>query len=459
MLRLGEFDTNTLKVTAVRLGAGCVEACAQCGAYEQADHPGDYIAKEVDPARIAACILQEVDEVVDDESPLPVRPDEAVSAPAGPENWEFVMHDDGNWHFETDDGVVLDASTIRPVIDTRNRLIHYFDTVVTSDVNQEPLNGEAFLHFYRLVRLLSGGNSRVPLITHGIRANAAGKIIHPKAEERLKKIVEAMDSKDIIVLSLDRARSDGSISKNVNLVSYAETLNRLKPALDKGMRVTVSLQGNEDSQSRLYRVRVDKLWTDLKIMLVTDYGWTQQDLGKIHTDTGRNWAWRGRAENMIGVRPENQAPVLPDSYYVSRHMSSLHAKMGFVDAVSGKTYIHAANIGRGYNDVSTISRWLSRAKLDFPMNGWEEVTVNDAQLPDLSAEFTREARLASFKALRLRRLASYAGVPAPVGPLAGPQQQVDSGPGDGGGGDGEDGHIGAGTGVIAGDEDDGVDST
>lgn len=421
MLRLGEYDTRTLKVSTVRLGAGCVQACSHCGAYEKLggqsqDQKGDFIPKEVTPDRIAACLLQEVEEVLDTEDQPSPEVTTTVEAPLADPRWKFMMHDDGNWHFEDLDGNVLDETTIKPAIETRRRLIDYFDSVVTTDINQEPLDGDAFLHFYKLVRLLSGGASRVPLITHGIRVRKKhGGVpdkpewepVKPESEERLKAIVDAMDSGDIIVLSLDRARSFGNIPKKINMRAYAETLHRVKPALDKGIRVTVSVQGNEHPESSLSRVRAERLWTDLKELLVREYGWTQLDLSKIHTDTGRNWAWRGRAENMPGVQPENQCAVLPDAYWVARHMDSVHTKMGYVDAVSGKTFAHTHNKGRTYNDVATLSRWLSHADPTWPMDGWEEVQVNDGEpLPDLTREFTPQARWAAYKTARAARAAA-----------------------------------------------------
>lgn len=413
MLRLGEYDTRTLKVSTVRLGAGCVQACSHCGAYENSTATGDFIVKEVTPDRIVACLLQEVEEVLDTEDQQSPETAVTVKVPKVGPQWRFVSQEDGNWHFEDLEGNVLDETTIGPALETRRRLIDYFDSVVTTDINQEPLDGDAFLHFYRLVRLLSGGASRVPLITHGVRvrkdkADGGGwKPLKPKSEERLRAIVDAMDSKDIIVLSLDRARSWGNIPKELNMRSYAETLRIVKPALDKGVRVTVSVQGNDASESRLSRVRAERLLTDLKELLVREYGWTQLDLSKIFTDTGRNWALRGRAENMPGVQPENQCAVLPDAYWVARHMSSVHAKMGYIDAVSGRTFIHTHNKGRTYNDVATLSRWLSHADPSWPMNGWEEVQVNDEEpLPDLTREFTPQARWGAYRIARATRAAA-----------------------------------------------------
>ncbi|MEK7547949.1 MAG: hypothetical protein AAB540_03570, partial [Patescibacteria group bacterium] len=147
---LGSYNEGTARVEMFRLGEGCAENCASCGAYPAERDPGDFCVKEVSGGRIKKCI-----------------------------------------------NAIL--------ISTRNEV---FPSYVTTDVQQEPLNGDAFFDFMRLIKRMTDGKTRAICISHGLRATKEGKVVNQAAEERLKRIARFMDKRDVFVLSFDTMRSN-----------------------------------------------------------------------------------------------------------------------------------------------------------------------------------------------------------------------------------------------------------
>jgi len=383
-LKLGDYDEGAVKVYTVRLGEGCREGCVQCGAYPEEPARGDYLIKEVTRARIWECLTREF--VFE-----PVRTD--------------------NPKFSRSQEVLSEKSE-----EVRNKIADLLANYVTTDVNQEPLNGDVFIHFAELVKQLTGGNSRAVCISHGLRVKKVEKdgdkvevTTDEKATGRLGAMANMMDDKDVFVLSLDVSRSKGRINDELSLWSYAETLNRLLPALRKGARITVFIQGNDNRDSRQHRVGAENLYGRVKKLLIDHYRWKQADIMELHMDTGRAWVRQGRAANLPGVDPDGESPVIPDSSFVEHTLDKEPPNMGFLDAVSGKVFVHPHNPRRSYNDVVRLSRWLSeRGRLGIRKGAWIEVETS-GEIENLNEHFSREARLETLAKLKNSKRVEKAG--------------------------------------------------
>lgn len=356
-MNLGDRHPDAWRVVAVNLGDGCKENCVQCGAYPpNPDREATIRAltvREVTAKRIEACLTRDVEGSKPVEG-APEVPDQAVSA-------------------------------------VRQRLVDFFANYVTTGVNQEPLNGDAFVHFAEIVKRLSGGKSRVVCVSHGLRVSKEGKPVDEAADARLQKIVSMMDEQDVFVLSLDLARSQGKISKEVNLASYVETLDRLRPALAKGSRVTISIQGDDDKDSPLYRGLAYDFCQEVINKLGTERGWGREEIMALYRDSGRAWVQTGRSKQLPGVGPDGECAVVPDISFVSNTLDMKHGLMAVVDAVSGKVFVHDHNAKKTYKDVARLNRALAdeRAGLRPKWYAWEEASVNGNPLPDLTEEVER----------------------------------------------------------------------
>lgn len=391
-MRLGDRREDAVKVVAVRLGDGCKQHCAQCGAYPATPDDDEAVARaltplEVDEARIRAILTREVD----------------------PANG----------------GTAVDAE----VQAVRRKLVDYCANYVTTDVNQEPLDGDAFAIFARLLKELSGGKSRAVCVSHGLRANLSGKVDEETAG-RLRDIVDIMDHEDVFVLSLDLARSQGGIGYDVNVSSYVETLERLKPALEKGARVTVSIQGDDDESSPLSRGKAVDLYMGVLAKLEQPIdqggkGWTRDLIMRLKKDSGRAWAKIGRAKNLPGVGPTGECAVIPDNSFVHNTLDIRHAIMVAVDAVSGRVFGHDNNPDKSYNDVSRWSRLISDflrlGKEPFDWKGWWEFFVSNDPFPDLTDEFAETlARRVEARLVQIGGAARRANTLPGVGPALAP---------------------------------------
>lgn len=382
-LKLGDYDDGVVKIYTVRLGEGCQEGCVQCGAFPEESQRGDYLIKEVARARILVCLSREF--VFD-----PIKTD-GPKFSRGPE------------------------TPAEETEEVRHKVADLLANYVTMDVNQEPLNGDVFIHFAELVKQLTGGKSRAVCISHGLRVKQkvkdgveTGEYVDVKAAQRLERIAQMMDDKDVFVLSLDLSRSKGKINDELSQWSYAETLNMLLPALRKGARITVSIEGNDTRDSRQYRIGAQNLYSKVKQLLMNRYRWTQADIMGLHMDTGRAWVRQGRATALPGVDPKGESSVIPDSSFVEHTLEKSSPNMGFVDAVSGRVYVHPHNPVRSYNDVVRLSRWLSeRGRLGVKKGAWEEVDL-DGTIEDLSENFSRAARISSLVALKHSKKAAEA---------------------------------------------------
>ncbi len=374
LTRLGQYRDGSVKIMTVRLGEGCREACAQCGAYPRVLSPGDLVPKDVTRDRIEACL-----------------------------NGEFVLEGSANGK----EAVAGEVSPEGVSGETRKRLADLLANYVTTDVNQELLNSDTFLDFADLVKTLTGGRSRAICISHGLRVSdgSDGNISGDKdAVDRLDTLASRMDDKDVFVLSLDLARSAGKIGSEINLYSYAETLNRLKPALERGSRITVSVQGIDSPASPFYRILATNLYDDVKGLLRSRYNWDDRELALLTMDTGRSWVLRGRAENLPGLELDGQCPVIPDASLVINTLDK-PTNAAFLDCISGRVFVVPNNEYRSYNDVARLGRFLSaRGASGVKKGHWDEVYLEyPGVTDDLTGQFSPEVRLAALHSTRVAR--------------------------------------------------------
>lgn len=316
-MRLSELTEGTLKIETVRIAQGCPEACSHCGAYEDGFEKDDLKVSEATPEQISAALLKEV----------------LLKGGAVDEGREAV----------------------------RLRIADLLANLVTTDVNSEPLRGDGFLTFAKLVKELTDRKSRVVCISHGLRAEANGKV-NKHMECRLKQIVAQMDEQDSFVLSLDLARSRGKLGHEVNVSSYVETLERMKPALLKGSRITVSVQGVDESTlpdgnpNPLSREASFNVWTEVKREL-TRRGWLSAEIMKIVVDDTRAMVRAGRAKNLPGVNPAGECAVIPDQGLVLHTLDKGHGIRGRLDCFTGEISGQANNPRSSYNDTVDRARW------------------------------------------------------------------------------------------------------
>lgn len=298
---LGSYGDGTVRVEMFTLGVGCPENCADCGAFSSTKDLGDLRTREVSRRRIDQCIM-----------------------------------------------AVIKA--------TRNNV---FPPYVTTNVQQEPLAGDAFFHFMRRIKRLTDGKTRAICISHGLRTAGDGRIIDKEAEDRLLDIVAFMDERDIFILSFDAMRSGGKIDEAVNIASYVETLDRLRPVVKKGARVTISIQGiggvlSSDPLSR--RHSYDALAVVMG-KLGKEKGWSFEEIGRFNKDNGRRVVKVGRAaEKFPWLDDSSEATVIPDAEVVKGlsdggHLS--HSLRGNMDCVTGQLRVKVNNPTKTYRDTVT----------------------------------------------------------------------------------------------------------
>ena len=352
-------NRDALAITQVRIGDGCSVNCVQCGAYSKEGCVDDLLPRFITRKRIEELLKMEI--ALDGRGSV-----EKAEKGSSPE--------------EIQGG-------------TKETLVRFFANRVTTDVNQEPLEGDSFLHFAELVKKLSGGDSRAVCVSHGLLLGRRDEVDQRK---RLEEIVRFLDEQDAFILTLDLSRLSGKINEGRNIDSYVETLHALKPALERGTRITVSVQGDNDSESRYYRGKAMDTYVAVRKRLRGQYQWDErEDLDLLKTDSGREWVCRGRGRLLPGVNPNGECPVIPDNPLV-KHTLTKTPLMGFLDMISGRIFVHPRERDRTYNDVSRLSRWLSgrTQMLDHRGRGsWEEVVFNREMLNnDLVKEFSPKGR-------------------------------------------------------------------
>ncbi len=274
------------------------------------------------------------------------------------------------------------------------RIADILNRLVTTDINMEPLRGDGFVDLAELVCELSDGESRVACLTHGLRANR-GKVPEDMVE-RMQRVVDLMQThvhgKPVIplfVLTIDQARSRGRISDSQNFKSYLDTLDMLRPVLEQGddmrPRVTISVQGYNNEEHRLFIGEAENLYQALRRALVEERGWPQELLGRLKRARARDYVRAGRAELLPGLDNSGRAPVIPDSIAAERMVDGLPQWVGFMDAL-GRVQRRDRDTNRMYNKLVEKGRrpgegtpyWRPCA------NGVDEIGWEDAPLDELT---------------------------------------------------------------------------
>jgi hypothetical protein len=281
---------DTVRIEMVQTALGCPEACLHCGAYSNF-RPEDLRVRELSHAQLQAYLTQ----------PLPA---------------------------------------------TGARVIDLCAPYITTDVNTEPLRGDAFVDLAELVYTESGGRCRVCAISHGVLTGDIRMI------GRLRRIAELMrlGIVPLTVVSMDYARSKGKIGESTNIASYRETLELLRPALPYG-RVTISLQGDRNPESPLWIGRSEALWDQLQRTLAFD----DAELARIVVD-GRSYTKVGRAKDALHVDDSEDCDVIPDPEFVARHLPRDHQWRGMI-RFDGALVVAPNRPGKTYGDSVNPQLW------------------------------------------------------------------------------------------------------
>ncbi|OGH95138.1 MAG: hypothetical protein A2538_03440 [Candidatus Magasanikbacteria bacterium RIFOXYD2_FULL_41_14] len=281
---------NSLKIDMVETTRGCPEACLHCGAYEDFDR-----------------------------SQLTVQ---------------------------SADPLALKKYLIRQDKTTGVKLIDLFNKYVTTHVNTEPLRAANFADFAKMVFELSNGKSQVIAISHGLWVK------HADMRKKLEQITELMrvGIVPLFVLTVDSARSRGNIPPHINKDSYLETLQVLRTALPYG-RITASVQGNSDSQSKLWIEKTKKMFNEVLELLKL----TPEESGQLLIDS-RSYTNTGRSKKFLDLKNSEDCDVIPDSEFVKDKLPTTHAWRGMI-RFDGRLIVQKNRPGKTYGDSATTSLW------------------------------------------------------------------------------------------------------
>lgn len=274
----------------VQTALGCPEACLHCGAYTNF-RPEDLRVRELSPPRLRACLTQ-------------------------------------------------------PLTETGERLIDLCGPYITTDVNTEPLRGDAFIELAEFVHAASGGRSQVCAISHGVLTGDA------RMHARLRRIAELMRQRivPLTVVSMDYARSKGRISESTNFASYRETLEVLREVLPYG-RVTVSLQGDRNPDSPLCIGRSKAMWDELQRALAFD----AEEQARLVVDV-RSYMNVGRAREALHLDDSEDCDVIPDREFVADCMPRDHRWRGMI-RFDGSLVVAPNRPGKTYGDSVNPQLW------------------------------------------------------------------------------------------------------
>ena len=212
-----------------------------------------------------------------------------------------------------------------------------------------------------LVYDLSNGESRAVCISHGLRTNVT------PMKKRLEKIVDLMlcGKVPLFVLTVDTARNRANISGEANIKGYTKTLEVLKPVLDMisrkkesndssipDARVTISLQGESDKNSPLFRQKAAEHFQEaLKRSSLTA---SQRD--SLVWDRERPYANLGRTDIYLHGHEEGECPVIPDIKFVKKILPHGHIHRGMVD-MRGRVFRQINERLRTYNSSLDPNAW------------------------------------------------------------------------------------------------------
>lgn len=220
------------------------------------------------------------------------------------------------------DRMIIHNNITQIIQETSKRIIDYCNTIITTNVNVEPLGSDAFVHLAEMVNELTGKVSSVAFISHGVRVGVKVML------ERLQKIVELAKQKiiKIIVISVDTARRQGNYDKKFE--SYVKSFEELSAAV-KYARVTFSAQGVDDKESQFYIGNA----IDIRTKAMKAAGINDSDV-ILHE---RYWKPIGRAKN-LNINESSDCHVIPDNEFVEQDVPMDHKWHGLLDRY-GNLYV------------------------------------------------------------------------------------------------------------------------
>lgn len=304
---------NGVALDMLRTTEGCTEGCAHCGAY-----PNGYGAEDL---RIRRAPLEHVKEL-------------------------------------------LQAN----VEDTQRQLASWLSTNLTTDVNTEPLAHPDFAKTVELIHHISGGNSRMIAISHGVRTGVGAMYA------RLTKVIHQMQTNVIkhFVLTMDYQRLKGTIDDKLNETSYLDTLTLLKGGFGPDKRITVSLQGTSHNSAVSFK-RVETMYERIRAKL----GWSDQELSQLNEDRRVSYVSVGRAAEEISEDDSISCDVVPDKdYLVTRDPAPLYRAR--LDCFRNVVEVQPHRPGKTYNDTVDKGKW--QPGLVYKEGVWRRATEEKSKL-------------------------------------------------------------------------------
>lgn len=241
---------------------------------------------------------------------------------------------------------VFEDILMRQIEGSRRQIKDLLADIITTDVNSEPLQTKNFPELAALVHRVTNGESRMAVISHGVRIGVK------KMYDQLQSIVDLI-KKDVIrnfVLSMDFARLQGKIDEKKNEDSYMETLRQLRSILFMPeMRVTVSLQGTSDSET---------MYVLIQSRLKEKDHWSEEEIRMLNVDRRGSYVRVGRAKSLITPPEAVDCEIIPDEELVRRIRSRGTKKFrGRIDGFRRVLEAQLLRPGMTYSDTLDAGRW------------------------------------------------------------------------------------------------------
>ncbi|PIQ77565.1 hypothetical protein COV82_03840 [Candidatus Peregrinibacteria bacterium CG11_big_fil_rev_8_21_14_0_20_46_8] len=220
------------------------------------------------------------------------------------------------------------------------RVVDYANTFVTTQVNSEPLRSDAFFDFANSIFHLSGKRSRAVFISHGVRADI------PEMSERLKNIIQLTHAGVLqnIIITVDSARSNGSIGALANREGYRQTLKIVQSAA-AGARLTLSVQGESAPEHHNAFVKNMRMIRSL----IKKTGGSERFM----IDERISYAPAGRSQDRCN---DMYCDVIPDAAFMRDCVPTGHYWRGMM-RFDGTVVVQPNRPGKTYNDSVAPELW------------------------------------------------------------------------------------------------------
>jgi len=235
------------------------------------------------------------------------------------------------------ENLVIRQLTREQVMENLEEYSDHLAPYMTTYVNVEPRRIDVFADYAELVYEKTNGGSQVLDISHGVRRGSK------KMMKRLESRIIPLFNDGVIplsVLSFDRDRSQGQIDYDLNVDSYAETLEIMKQVM-RDVRVTLSMQAeNADEMVLIEEMRQD---------LMQRLAWSDEDASFLNIDRRVGYTAAGRSAGLI---ESVDCPVIPDAGFlemVKDHWPRTHKWRGLID-MYGDLYVQPNVPDRTYGD-------------------------------------------------------------------------------------------------------------